>query len=418
MSVNALLATCTDTDGGKNYFLKGTVSINNKNPQTDYCEGINNYGGFTQVQACSGPYCFLREKFCFGNGISEEDYKCPSCNEGACKKLEVTTVAPNAFIMQNDGSFGYSDNGIDAFGALAQLYQSVEDKYDFVAIFTTSKNGADIEGQIRNDIKGIGLSTPFDYSSQYGLSNKKLKGFTVTNDIDKYVTKYKDIEPLLFESYHYWIMYLGDQYDCDETNSCKTGLKINIVGHWSPLMDISTKENGKVYIDPGGASIWQDNNDGTFTYLGSGSGINGDTARFMDLSLYLMGFLPPSQVKPATLFVPSEPVPKQFSTNDIGRKFKGTKKYITVNDLIQLGGTRVPDSVNSQKDFSMAFVLVLNNTKPTDAQIQKIVSESKNFPIDWNKATKGLSTINKAVSTVSPAKKDITDWINTNCKTI
>jgi len=79
---NAMLATikfsnltsCTDSDGGKNYYLRGTVSDRGKS-YTDYCIDSST----------------LREYFCLPytpgglGGVAQEDYRCPSgCKDGAC----------------------------------------------------------------------------------------------------------------------------------------------------------------------------------------------------------------------------------------------------------------------------------------------------------------------------------------------
>ena len=111
-----------------------------------------------------------------------------------------------------------------------------------------------------------------------------------------------------------------------------------------------------------------------------------------------MGFLPPQNVKPITLFVPSqdENIPDSFSTEDIGKKFRGVGQSVTVEDIIRIGGERIPSSENSAKNFKVAFVLVLDtNQKLTNAQIKKMLSFSRNFPVEWNRATRGLSSMNR-----------------------
>jgi hypothetical protein len=59
---------CTDSDGGKNYYQQGTAAANGQS-LTDHC---NSDGTLT-------------EKYCEGNQINAEVYKCPyGCNDGAC----------------------------------------------------------------------------------------------------------------------------------------------------------------------------------------------------------------------------------------------------------------------------------------------------------------------------------------------
>ena len=68
--------SCTDSDGGKDYFVKGTVVDEGKS-YTDYCQGA----------------FYLKEYFCLPKtssslgGVAEEDVVCPnsgSCVDGAC----------------------------------------------------------------------------------------------------------------------------------------------------------------------------------------------------------------------------------------------------------------------------------------------------------------------------------------------
>lgn len=94
---------CSDSDGGKNYFVSGYVLIKNTetnslyNAGTDTCAIQNAEGGYEK--ALSGPY--VTEFSCNQNGESyKEAYKCPSgtCINGACKPVlgdaKVFTCAP------------------------------------------------------------------------------------------------------------------------------------------------------------------------------------------------------------------------------------------------------------------------------------------------------------------------------------
>jgi hypothetical protein len=92
---NAMLATikfsnltsCTDSDGGKNYYMRGTVSDGGKS-YTDYCIDSST----------------LREYFCLPytpgglGGVAQEDYKCPNgCKDGACvlATKSINIISPN-----------------------------------------------------------------------------------------------------------------------------------------------------------------------------------------------------------------------------------------------------------------------------------------------------------------------------------
>lgn len=65
--------TCTDSDGGKNYSIRGNVVA--KSPASD----INVW------DLCSGSTESLVEYFCINTSQSGETYTCPNgCSNGAC----------------------------------------------------------------------------------------------------------------------------------------------------------------------------------------------------------------------------------------------------------------------------------------------------------------------------------------------
>ena len=69
--------TCTDSDGGKDYYVKGTVTLPSGYSTTDYCIISPETGKETNT---------LREFSCsLGGGSEQTDYKCPNgCKDGAC----------------------------------------------------------------------------------------------------------------------------------------------------------------------------------------------------------------------------------------------------------------------------------------------------------------------------------------------
>ncbi len=89
ISLPSTSVTCTDSDGGKNYYTKGTGSGWN----TD-TESVNFYDTCYKdywanlVTECSGENCYLAEKYCDGKNVKTElGIHCPGgCKNGACVK--------------------------------------------------------------------------------------------------------------------------------------------------------------------------------------------------------------------------------------------------------------------------------------------------------------------------------------------
>src|SRR3989344_181275 len=73
-------AACTDSDGGKDYFVKGTATRTGEASQVDSDNCMSS--------------TILREVYCNGNILSEENYNCPvGCSTGACNNP--TTEPPS-----------------------------------------------------------------------------------------------------------------------------------------------------------------------------------------------------------------------------------------------------------------------------------------------------------------------------------
>jgi len=79
--------SCTDSDGGKNYYAKGNGSGWNMDTEwvkfSDSCykDSLTNL-----LSSCSGNTCYLAEKYCEGKYVkTESGIKCPyGCKDGAC----------------------------------------------------------------------------------------------------------------------------------------------------------------------------------------------------------------------------------------------------------------------------------------------------------------------------------------------
>jgi len=76
---------CTDSDGGKNYYVKGTTTYGSVN-KTDSC-----VSGACEVGKPCYPKGYLQEYFCSEIGIKSESFECPNdcSNDGACVKEKV-----------------------------------------------------------------------------------------------------------------------------------------------------------------------------------------------------------------------------------------------------------------------------------------------------------------------------------------
>ncbi|MBS3125313.1 hypothetical protein J4211_03605 [Candidatus Woesearchaeota archaeon] len=82
------LAQCSETDGGKNYFVRGTLALFDplRSKQIHISDECTTSDGIP-VRSCSGSNCGILEAYCGGTiGYTlDSNYLCPSgCKSGAC----------------------------------------------------------------------------------------------------------------------------------------------------------------------------------------------------------------------------------------------------------------------------------------------------------------------------------------------
>lgn len=191
---------------------------------------------------------------------------------------------------------------------------------------------------------------------------------------------------LLHEVGHYWLMGLenfGNLYP----------------GHYQNTLDLFYGDPS--YVDPLAIAHWIRNKTSD-TCVGLGSA--GTTTRFADLSLYLMGFIPPWDVAPVTQHE-FQPIEGNNAYNAVGPicgepyTFTG-QRVITMDDIVALHGVRNPSYTESQRHFRAMFIVVHSAGEVPRAGFLKYASAfADSLPASWERATRGHSTI-KVVHTV------------------
>ena len=137
-----------------------------------------------------------------------------------------------------------------------------------------------------------------------------------------------------------------------------------------------------------GGGYWEENPDGTFTlvadhYLVPASG-------FSHLDLYLMGILDAAEV-PDT-FLLRDPV--LLNRDEAFGVYSGTKQSISIDQVIAALGPRIPAAANSQKEFNVAFVyLVEPDHSPSGLPLQRHAAMKDKFVEFWSHVTGARSSI-------------------------
>lgn len=260
-------------------------------------------------------------------------------NEG---NLALFELAGNYNRDDQDGSFN-----LEARAAVADaFYTQHADEFDFLVVFTTFEFDT---GPARafyvtlyNDIQGIGQD-PINLRSQF-QNSKKLQGYIDMAALSRYEldTLQPDydatLDTLLHETMHRWGVHA--QYRDGAGNSAE--LLGYQAAHWSQFVssDASVMGGGR----------WRDNGDGSFTATDVRYGFN-------PADLYLAGFLPPEQV-PDFFYLRDANGDRNAYWPNVGDQTPGTRVNVSIAQIIQALGARVPAYAGAQRDFRAAFLLL------------------------------------------------------------
>ena len=262
--------------------------------------------------------------------------------------VTVMEVAGNYDALNPDGSTNASPRQEIA----KELFRLHKDEYDFLVVFTNfdfMMPEADAKAfylGVKNDTTGIGLSL-FDNSALFGSSGK-LQGMIDMGNIANLsglplALKFREtLDLLAHETMHRWGAYV--RFKAANGNISDALLQFDPAkhaAHWSFLLD----SKGSVLY----GNRWQDNGNGTFSSTGA-------RKYYSPLDLYLMGFYSKSQVPPMLLIDNPEIKPERLP--EVGVTITGTPRSVTIDDIIEAEGERLPRSSESQKAFKTAFILV------------------------------------------------------------
>lgn len=239
-----------------------------------------------------------------------------------------------------------------------EFFRTHPDRYDFIVAFSSFEfdtgEALAFHWPVQNKVKGIGVPE-FDVSNLFG-SQGKLQGFTDMAALTRYKTDPLDPEfetvlsVMAHEILHQWASHVRFRLP---DGSVSEGLLGRDNAHWSYLLDTDAS------VQYG--AQWKDNGDGTFTAVGT-------RKFFSPLDLYLMGFYRKEEVPPFFLIENPAIDKRQLPQENV--TITGTRREVTIDDIVAVEGERIPGADEAQKDFRLAFVLLVGpNQTPTDAQM-------------------------------------------------
>jgi hypothetical protein len=249
-----------------------------------------------------------------------------------------------------------AQEGLSLSAVAQRFYETHPDNYDAMMVFADFDLNFGIPAYsvpLRNSIKGILPPNypDFDVGTDYGSASRLsivVNGGAVSQyPADPYEVFFnsRNTMTVLAQQFgHRWLSYA-------DVNPA--GMLRPNSSNWSFLMNAfgSVMEGNEI----------EDHGDGTFETTGA-------KYRYSPLDQYLMGLRSPDDVPP--WFIVSNPAlisaPSDFSCAPLtascmataGVVFSGTRRDVTIQNVITAMGQRDPTFENAQKDFALAFVLV------------------------------------------------------------
>ncbi|MEK7564487.1 MAG: hypothetical protein AAB510_02880, partial [Patescibacteria group bacterium] len=293
---------------------------------------------------------------------------------------------PGEFFYKFDNYYNLNPENI-----LKNFYSKNADVYDFLAVFSAKSLIADQSIMINNFGETIGghNNIPGNFKSP----SKKLKSLVYWDisgpdivsksgvsleDFEKQNLKTK-LTSFSHEIAHHWVAYIN-----------WPGMKNP---HYGNMVDLF---NGSLsYADPMGYHHWVSTASGIVCVDNNSATV---TQKFSDLSLYLMGLIPKTSVKPISVIQTAVNYPYGPQCDE-PTNFLGIKTY-TINDIIKLAGSdRMPTYPNTQKDFKIGYIFVVPaNETPSAISINFASNVVNQLPKFWSDLTGNLSQLISSTS--------------------
>ncbi len=242
-----------------------------------------------------------------------------------------------------------------------EFYKNFADAYDFIVVFSdfefsTGDAKAFYIG-VKNDTKGLG-SPLYDNTARFGSAGA-LQGYIDMAALGRYHLDPSDarfeevMRVLSHELLHRWAATVSFINADGNRNGSLLGRDGS---HWSFLLDTG----GSVEY----GNRWADNGNGTFSS-------KPDRQFFSPLDLYLMGMLKKEEVPP--FFYIESPGADAHRLPEAGVTISGTRRDVTIDQVIAAEGAREPAADAAQKQFRFGFVLLTRpGTAPSDLAVQRV----------------------------------------------
>ncbi len=285
------------------------------------------------------------------------------------------------------------------------FYRSHPDSYDFLMVFSdfslTLSNAFAFTIAIRNDVRGIIRDSEplYDVGRQFG-SAQRLQAMSNMGSLNNYPTdprtqflgQNNTLSIVSHEFGHRWLSFV------DTNDEILLGRQR---AHWSFFHNTSgsvMEGNEIVEVSPG-----------RFRTVDA-------VKRYSPLDQYLMGLRPASEVPP--WFVVTSPtfdsLPSGFSNGCresslaacspyVGLEFRGTRRDVTIDEIVRDMGPRIPASGSAPKTFRVAFILLTQKGQaPRPGSVARLDAMRSAWETAFSNAVEGRGAIETDLLQIQP----------------
>jgi len=282
-------------------------------------------------------------------------------------------------IIEIDDSF-VTGGVIDLAKASKRFLASHPDIFDFITFFVDTASGLPGQGSfhsgVYNKTKGINYYAGSNLDRRSGFGSKKLQAVHVISGLNNYT--------MLQECGHMWCAFVRNRDTATSPN--RFDLLISESGqglfHWGRFHD-----NNHSPMDYDGID-WHPLGPTTFQLAAVGD----DFFHFCPLDLYLMGLIPASSV--GSFYVIQNP----SGTTGV---ITGTRKVITVQNVIWAEGAREPAYPNTQRGWKDAFVVLTKDSSAARSYAEQVSLLRREFTWQFFKATRFFGRVDTALTTAA-----------------
>ena len=334
----------------------------------------------------------LFQWFLFQSCSSPTNNSTNSSSDNTSESTIEISVAPNGYVASAKlSTFDYPEWKTGAFvnssmrnNLLKKVYSHFEDRFDFIFLLqnetelTLGYHGMYIG--VSNDIMGISEDKEGYDNTKYTGSDGQLKAvihFPIRSGVC--------CGPSLHELMHHWGNYslstgnlTANSFNLNVQNPEDELKQIHAGSHWGV-----SSVNGQL----GGfdLSTLQELGGNWYTADRFGTYANGgNSIPYGNFELYLMGLIPPDNVSDVVLFSGLKATAKDFLED--GKWYAEEKTIVSVEDVINKLGPRVPDYTASQKKFQI-LILVLTDDDLSSEEWSYFSAQAKGFESTFSWAT-------------------------------